>query len=200
MAAILCCNLELAAKHLYDNCVLPALATDPPDSATIFRSVLISNFPRVTINQDNSSKLPGRLVALDLGAKRVGVAVCDELRITVTSLPLIERRSWKDLLRRVAETVEGYDARGLIIGLPLNMDGSEGFAAEEAMTVAENFRRSLNVPVYLQDERLTSVEAHSEMRAAGEKDEAINRRIDSESAAIILRDFMATSQNPDRSG
>jgi len=149
----------------------------------------------VTINQDNSSNLPGRLVALDLGAKRVGVAVCDELRITVTPLPLIERRSWKDLLRRVAETVEGYDARGLIIGLPLNMDGSEGFAAEEAMTVAENFRRSLNVPVYLQDERLTSVEAHSEMRSAGEKDEAIDRRIDSESAAIILRDFIATSQN-----
>ena len=152
----------------------------------------------MTIKHDNSSNLPGRLVALDLGAKRVGVAVCDELRITVTPLSLIERRSWKDLLRRVAEIVEGYDARGLIIGLPLNMDGSEGFAAEEAMTVAENFRRSLNVPDYLQDERLTSVEAHSVMRAAGEKDEAINRRIDSESAAIILRDFMATSRNPDR--
>ena len=147
----------------------------------------------MTINQDNSSNLPGRLVALDLGAKRVGVAVCDELRITVTPLPLIERRSWKDLLRRVAEIVEGYDARGLIIGLPLNMDGSEGIAAKEALSVAENFRRSLNVPVYLQDERLTSVEAHSQMRAAGEKDKDIDRRIDSESAAIILRDFMASA-------
>jgi putative Holliday junction resolvase len=148
------------------------------------------NFLRVTINHDNLSNLPGRLVALDLGAKRVGVAVCDELRITVTPLPLIERRNWKDLLRCVAEIVEGYDARGLIIGLPLNMNGTEGFAAEEAGRLAENFRRSLNVPVYLQDERLTSVEAHSEMRAAGEKDRAIDRRIDSESAAIILRDFL----------
>src|SRR2546423_10268976 len=162
-------------------------------------SVLI-DFLRVTINQDNSSNLPGRLVALDLGAKRVGVAVCDELRITVTPLSLIERRGWKDLLRHVAEIVEGYDARGLIIGLPLNMDGTEGFAAEAAMTVAENFRRSLNVPVYLQDERLTSVAAHSEMRASGEKDEDIDRKIDSESAAIILRDFIATAQNPDVSG
>jgi putative Holliday junction resolvase len=145
----------------------------------------------VTINHDNSSNLTGRLVALDLGAKRVGIAVCDELRITVTPLPLIERRSWKDLLRRVAEIVEGYDARGVIIGLPVNMDGTEGFAAKEAMSVAENFRRSLNVPVYLQDERLTSVEAYSEMRATGKKDETIDRQIDSESAAIILRDFMA---------
>jgi putative Holliday junction resolvase len=152
-------------------------------------------FLRVTINPDNSSNRPGRLLALDLGAKRVGVAVCDELRITVTPLPLIERRSWKDLLRRVAEIVEGYDARGLIIGLPLNMDGTEGFAAEEVMSVAENFRRSLNVPVYLQDERLTSIEARSEMRAASEKDKGLAGRIDSESAAIILRDFLATSQN-----
>jgi putative Holliday junction resolvase len=152
----------------------------------------------VTINPDNSSNLPGRLLALDLGAKRVGAAVCDELRITVTPLPLIERRSWKDLLRRVAKIVERYDARGLIIGLPLNMDGTEGFAAEEAKGLAENFRRSLNVPVYLQDERLTSIEARSEMRAAGEKDQGIEGRIDSESAAIILRDFLATSQNRER--
>ena len=144
----------------------------------------------MTINQDNSSNLPGRLVALDLGAKRVGIAVCDELKITVTPLPLIERRSWKDLLRRVAEIVERYDARGLIIGLPVNMDGTEGSAAEEAKRLAENFRRSLNVPVYLQDERLTSVEAYSEMRATGKKHEAIDRQIDSESAAIILRDFL----------
>lgn len=109
----------------------------------------------------------------------------------MTPLPLIERRSWKDLLRRVGEIVEGYDARGLIIGLPLNMDGSVGFAAEEARRLAQNFRRSLNVPVYLQDERLTSIEARSKMRAASDENENIDRRIDSESAAIILRDFLA---------
>lgn len=148
----------------------------------------------MTISQDNSSNQPGRLIALDLGTKRVGVAVCDELRITVTPLPLIERQSWKDLLRRVAEIVERYDARGLIIGLPLNMDGTEGFAAVEARKVAENFRRSLTVPVSLQDERLTSIEARSEMRAAGEHDDAIDRRIDSESAAIVLRDFIARTR------
>ena len=133
----------------------------------------------------------GRLIAIDLGAKRVGLAVSDELRITVTALERIERRSWKDLLSRVAAFIESYDARALIIGLPLNMDGTEGFAAEDAKGLAENFRRSLNVPVYLQDERLTSIEARSEMRAAGEKDKGIDGRIDSESAAIILRDFMA---------
>src|SRR6266850_4132865 len=79
----------------------------------------------------------GRLLALDLGAKRVGVAVSDELRMTVNPVPAIERRSWKDLLRRVAAVVQSYDARGLVIGLPLSLDGAEGSAALDARAVAE---------------------------------------------------------------
>jgi putative Holliday junction resolvase len=133
---------------------------------------------------------PGRLLAIDLGAKRVGMAVSDELRITVTALERLERRSWKDLLSRVAAIIESYDARALIIGLPLNLDGTKGQAADEALRIGENFRKSLNVPVFLQDERLTSLAAESEMRAHGVRHEEIAQRIDSESAAIILRDFI----------
>jgi putative pre-16S rRNA nuclease len=139
----------------------------------------------------------GRLVALDLGDKRVGVAISDELQITASPLPFIERRSWKDLLRRVASVIETYDARGLVIGLPLSLDGNEGEAALTARRLAENFRRSLNVPVYLQDERLTTVAAEMNMRAEGIKTNDVEKRIDSESAAIILRDFMmAGSERP----
>ena len=134
---------------------------------------------------------PGRLLAIDLGAKRIGLAVTDELQITVTPLERLERRSWKDLLRRVAALVESYDARALIIGLPLNLDGSKGPAAEDALRIAENFRKSINVPVFLQDERLTSLAAESEMKDRGVASDEILRRVDSESAAIILRDFLA---------
>ena len=133
-------------------------------------------------------------MAIDLGAKRVGVAVTDPLQITVTALSPVERRSWKDLLRRVLTTIESYDAQALIIGLPLNMDGSSGPAATEALRVAENFRKSLNVPVFLQDERLTSFAAESEMRAKGVGARDIQRRVDGESAAIILRDFLADNR------
>jgi putative Holliday junction resolvase len=141
----------------------------------------------------------GRLFAIDLGAKRVGIAVSDELRITVTALDCLERRSWKDLLKRVAAIIESYDARALIIGLPLNLDGTRGEAAEEASRIAENFRKSLSVPVFLQDERLTTVAAESGMRAQGLRHEEISRRIDSESAVIILRDFIdQRGQQPDR--
>src|SRR5258708_3632735 len=137
------------------------------------------------------SNSPGRLLALDLGAKRVGLAVSDELRITVNPLPAIERRSWKDLLRRVAAVIESYDARGLVIGLPLSLEGAEGAAAQEARATAEKFRRSLHVPVYLQDERLTTVAATSELKAAGRSASEIKQQVDSESAAVILGDFIA---------
>lgn len=140
---------------------------------------------------------PGRLLALDLGTKRVGVAMTDELQITVTPLERLERSNWKDLLRRVNALVESYDARALVIGLPLNMDGSQGPAAADAVRIAENFRKSLSVPVFLQDERLTSLAAESEMKDRGLAPDEITRRVDSESAATILRDFLATRRLAD---
>ena len=136
----------------------------------------------------------GRLLALDLGTKRVGVAVSDELRITVNPLPPIERRSWKDLLRRVAAVIESYDARGLVIGLPLSLDGSEGPAASDARGVAEKFQLSLSIPVYMQDERLTTFAATAQLRTAGRSDQQIEREVDSEAAALILRDFCGDHQ------
>ena len=134
---------------------------------------------------------PGRLLALDLGSKRAGVAISDELRITTRPLPFIPRRSWKDLLRQVAAIVETYDARAVVIGLPLNMDGTEGAAAAETRRLAENFRRSLDVPVFLQDERLTTLTAGAALKSERRRNDEVDERIDSESAAIILRDFMS---------
>ena len=140
---------------------------------------------------------PGRLLALDLGSKRVGVAISDELRITTKPLPFIPRRSWKDLLRQVAAIVETYDARGVVIGLPLNMNGTASAAAAETKRLAENFRRSLNVPVFLQDERLTTVAAGAALKSERLGNDEVDERIDSESAAIILRDFMAEQHHPE---
>jgi len=159
---------------------------------------LSDNSPNSADNSHNIEGVPpGCLLAIDLGAKRVGIAISDELRITVTALERLERRSWKDLLRRVAAAIETYDARALIIGLPLNLDGTKGEAAVEAARIAENFRKSLSVSVFLQDERLTSRAAESEMRTRGLKPEEISRRVDSEAAAIILRDFIVeTGMSP----
>lgn len=129
---------------------------------------------------------PGRLLAIDLGAKRVGIALSDEMRMTARPLAAIERTSWKQLLQQVAAVIEEWSASGLVIGLPLSLDGGERSAAEDARATAEKFSRSLHVPVYLQDERLTTFAAESLMKA----EQNDRTSVDSEAAAIILRDFM----------
>lgn len=145
--------------------------------------------------RSGKNPLCGRVLALDLGAKRVGVAVSDELCISVRALSPIHRASWKQLLRAVTDQIVAFDAQALVIGLPLRLDGDEGEAAAEARRIAQNFERSLLIPVYLQDERLTSRAAEENLRAAGIPLNKLLARIDSESAAIILRDFIADSQN-----
>lgn len=132
----------------------------------------------------------GRLLSLDLGTKRVGVAVCDELQLTVQPLPPLRRSNWKTLLRQISELRHSFDAQGVVIGLPLNLDGTEGFAAQEARRIARNLALSLPFPVHLQDERLTSHAAEESLRAAGVTGRALTARVDSEAAAIILRDFI----------
>ncbi len=142
-------------------------------------------------NDDGKNVLAGRLLALDLGEKRVGVAISDELCITIRPLPPIRRTNWKQLLRAVSDTIASFDARALVIGLPLRLDGTEGTAAQETRRIARNFKLSLGIPVYLQDERLTSHAAEEGLREAGHPPDDLRSRVDSESAAIILRDFIA---------
>lgn len=139
-------------------------------------------------------KLRGRLLALDLGTKRVGVAVCDELQLTTQTLPALVRTNWKKLLRQISDLRQSFDAQGVVIGLPLNLDGTEGEAAREARRIARNLSLSLSVPVHLQDERLTSRAAEESLREAGVNGSELKARLDSEAAALILRDFIARQE------
>jgi putative Holliday junction resolvase len=134
---------------------------------------------------------PGRLLALDLGARRVGVAVCDEMHISVRVLPAIRRSSWKKLVSAVARLAEELDAAALVVGLPLRLDGTEGDAALETRRLARNFELTLRLPVHLHDERLTSRAAEEVLRDANLSDADRAARIDSEAAATILRDFIS---------
>jgi putative Holliday junction resolvase len=138
--------------------------------------------------------LIGPIVALDLGQKRVGVAVSDSMLISITKLGPLPRTNWKQLLRDVIEVVRRLDAKTLVIGLPLSMDGSKGSAAVEAEYTAGKFARSLSIPVYLQDERLTSVEAEEQLRTAGSSVVEMRDMVDCQAAAIILMDFIKGGQ------
>jgi putative Holliday junction resolvase len=132
----------------------------------------------------------GRLLALDLGTKRIGVAVTDELQMTTRAVCIIERKSWKKVLKQIVSFLDEFDAVGLVLGLPYNTDGSESEMSLEARRLARNFSLSVNVPVFLHDERLTSYEAKGYLTKLGLSEKEIWDRVDSEAAAIILSDFL----------
>ncbi len=147
--------------------------TNQPDLTDVFRS-----------------PTSGRLLALDLGMKRIGVAVSDELQFTVRHVCVLERKSWKKILKQIIAFLNEFDAAGLVLGLPYNSDGSESEMSQEARRLARNFSLSLDIPVFLQDERLTSYTAKGYMYEIGFSEEEVRKRVDSEAAAIILSDFI----------
>ncbi len=147
------------------------------------------NRPEITDIRGFPSK--GRLVALDPGTKKVGVAVCDELQLTVRRVKTIKRTSWKKLLSEVSSILEDFDAVGLIVGLPLNSDGSESEMSAEASDMARKFALSLSVPVTLQDERTTTYQARRNLWDRGKSEESVRELVDAEAAALILEDFLS---------
>lgn len=132
----------------------------------------------------------GRLLAVDPGTKKIGVAVSDEMQLTVRPVCLIRRTSWKNLLIKIEELIARYDAAALIVGLPLGFEGGETEMSEEARDMARKFSLSLKVGVYLHDERLSTYTARGYLWKTGKKDKEIRDRLDSEAAAVILSDFI----------
>ena len=132
----------------------------------------------------------GRIVALDPGTKRVGLAVSDVDRVIATPLAIIQRTSWKKLLLQVKDTLAEFDAAALIVGLPYNFDGTESEMTAEAREMARKFSLSLDVPVFLQDERATTYEARGRLWKSGIEKDEMRRVLDSEAAAIILTDLL----------
>ncbi len=156
----------------------------------------ITNSPDISEISNLSSS--GRIIALDLGMKKIGVAVSDELQITVRPLLIIKRKSWKELLKQVISLIEEFDAIALVLGLPYNFDKSETEMSLEARRLQRNFSLSLSIPVILQDERLSSKSAQQNLFDRGFSMREINKMIDSEAASIILSDFLSLKEELQR--
>jgi putative Holliday junction resolvase len=148
-----------------------------------------------TTDQSNAI---GPILALDLGEKLVGAAISDARLVTTRRLPPLKRSNWKKLLQDVRDLVERFDAQTIVVGLPLRLDGTEGDAAKNARRVAANLAKSITLPVYLQNESLTSFEAMENLKAEGLKPDEIPALVDAEAAATILRDFLDTRQERTR--
>jgi len=129
-----------------------------------------------------------RYLAIDYGEKRTGLAICDAGETIVTPLAVIHGQ--KELLKRIADVVRKEVVEAVVIGLPLNMDDSEGPQARLVSKFAEQLREHLDVPVHFQDERLSSFDAEQKLAPAELTRSKKRKRLDAVAAALILEAFL----------
>ncbi|MHC4324832.1 MAG: Holliday junction resolvase RuvX [Planctomycetota bacterium] len=129
-----------------------------------------------------------RYLAIDYGTKRTGLAICDAAESICSPLTVIHGQ--KELLNKIADIVETENAGAVIVGLPLNMTGSDSSQTKLVRKFAEQLKNRLSVPVHLQDERLSSFGAEEKLAPADFTTGKIKKRIDAVAAAEILEAFL----------
>jgi putative holliday junction resolvase len=131
-----------------------------------------------------------RVMGLDYGERRIGVAMSDLFGWTAQGIEVIDQKVVKDPMARIAELVKEYEVESLVVGLPKNMNGTIGPSGEYCIAFADKLRQTLTLPVQLWDERLTTVSAE---RTLLEADVSRNKRklvIDKMAAAILLQSYL----------
>ena len=136
----------------------------------------------------------GRVMALDLGEKRIGVAVSDETRLVARSYGVIRRKSRAEDYARYAAIIEEQKVALLVVGLPLMLDGSEGEKANWTRDYAAELSNHISVPLILWDEALTTVEAEASLRARGIRGKKARQQVDAVAAAFILQSYLESQR------
>ena len=134
-------------------------------------------------NQSNKC----RLIGLDLGSKRIGVAICDEKQLIATPFKTIKRSTTKELIDELKLIIKENNIKGIIIGNPLNMDGSSGSSAQSVKDTSNNIEKSINLPICLWDERLSTVGAFNLSSQLDVNVSKREKKIDENAAAFILQ-------------
>ena len=132
----------------------------------------------------------GRILAIDFGMKRMGVAVSDPLGVTAQGLPTLERHGRDEDLRRIEKLVEEYSAERVVLGNPLGRGGGETEMSRRVAAFAQKLRRRLSCPVELWDERLTSVEANRVLHASGIGIEKRRHAADRVAVTLLLQSYL----------
>lgn len=134
-----------------------------------------------------------RIMGLDYGSKTIGVAISDVLGLTAQPLETIERSGENKLRRslaRIVEIVREKDIKKIVVGLPINMDGRSGERAALTLEFVEKLKLRVDIPIVMQDERLTTVEADEILDESGVKKQDRKQFIDQIAAGIILKEYM----------
>lgn len=132
----------------------------------------------------------GRILGLDVGSRRIGIAVSDPLGITAQGLETLQRRNKRHDFAYLERLIRQYDVKEIVVGLPLRMSGAEGVQADKMQAFAEELRKSFRLPVHLYDERLTSAEANRLLRETDLSIEKRGQAVDRMAAVLILQGWM----------
>ncbi len=138
-----------------------------------------------------------RILGLDYGSKTVGVAVSDPLLLTAQGLEIIRREHENKLRKtyaRIEEICREYGVEKIVLGYPKNMDDTEGFRCEKTREFKEVLERRTGLPVILEDERLTTVEAYEIMKESGIRRENRKDYVDEIAAMIILQGYLEANR------
>ena len=134
------------------------------------------------------------LLALDIGGKRIGIAVSDRLGFSCRGITCLFRndQGWP---KQVNKLVAEYGIKGLIVGLPKNMDGTEGSQAEDCRKAAAQLSKTTDLPILFQDERLSTWTAKERLFAQGLNEKKVRAKLDQTAAAVFLEDFIAANKS-----
>ena len=128
-----------------------------------------------------------RLIGLDLGSKRIGVSICDEKQLIATPLKTITRNTLNELIVELKVIIDENNIKGIIIGNPLNMDGSFGRSAQSVKDTSQKIDENINIPICLWDERLSTVGAFNLSSQLDINVSKREKKIDENAAAFILQ-------------
>ena len=128
-----------------------------------------------------------RLIGLDLGSKRIGVSICDEKQLIATPLKTINRNTLNELITELKMIINENNIKGIIIGNPLNMDGSSGRSAQSVKDTSQKIEENIDIPICLWDERLSTVGAFNLSSQLDINVSKREKKIDENAAAFILQ-------------
>jgi putative Holliday junction resolvase len=137
----------------------------------------------------------GRILALDVGKKRIGLAISDELGITAQGIETLQRTRVREDLQNLKQIADRLSVKTLLIGKPLHMSGDESRQSEYTREFAARLYQHLGIPVVFWDERLTSAEAERMLRSAGASLEQRKRAVDRMSAVLLLESYLGYCRN-----
>ena len=131
-----------------------------------------------------------RYLGIDLGRARIGLALADDILRSARPLLAVQRRGEAADMAEIGNVARDYEVTRAVVGLPLNMDGTEGPSARLARAFAPRLASALGVPVDLFDERLSTFEAEDRLRARGVSARDMKGQVDAEAAAVILQEWL----------